>query len=146
MTSNKTTLETLIDTTYDSVAGYRKAAELAHSPQLRQALVNQADKRQQTLDAMNQELVRLGGELVTKGTAAGGLHRLWLDLTAMFENGDEAAIERVDEGEEYLAEKFDAALETDGLDPQTRAVIERGLAEVREGVRLADQLERQYDK
>ncbi|MCL6249785.1 PA2169 family four-helix-bundle protein [Altererythrobacter sp. KTW20L] len=145
MTSGKTTLETLIDTTYDSVTGYRKAAELAKSPQLQQVLMSQADKRQQTLDVMNQELVRLGGELVTKGTAAGGLHRLWLNLTAMFENGDEAAVERVDEGEEYLAGKFDAALETDSLDPQTRAVIERGRAEVREGERLADQLERQYD-
>ena len=77
--------------------------------------------------------------MLFRSTAAGGLHRLWLNLTAMFENGDEAAVERVDEGEEYLAGKFDAALENDDLDPQTCAVIERGRAEVREGERLAGQ-------
>lgn len=145
MTFTKTTLETLIDTTYDSVAGYRKAAEIADSGNLRETLLRQADRRQQSLDTLNQELVRLGGSLVTQGTATGGLHRLWLSITAMFERGDEAAAERVEEGEDYLAGKFDTALESTELDPQTRAVIERVRAEIREGERLADQLERQHD-
>ncbi|MES2698121.1 MAG: PA2169 family four-helix-bundle protein, partial [Pseudomonadota bacterium] len=112
MTFTKTTLETLIDTTYDSVAGYRKAAEIADSGNLRDILLRQADRRQQSLDTLNQELVRLGGSLITKGTATGGLHRLWLGITAMFESGDEAAAERVEEGEDYLAGKFDTALES----------------------------------
>lgn len=145
MTFTKTTLETLIDTTYDSVAGYRKAAEIADSGNLRDILLRQADRRQQSLDTLNQELVRLGGSLITKGTATGGLHRLWLGITAMFESGDEAAAERVEEGEDYLAGKFDTALESTELDPQTRTVIERVRAEIREGERLADQLERQHD-
>lgn len=145
MTFTKTTLETLIDTMYDSVAGYRKAAEIADSGNLRDILLRQADRRQQSLDTLNQELVRLGGSLVTKGTATGGLHRLWLGITAMFESGDEAAAERVEEGEDYLAGKFDTALESTELDPQTRTVIERVRAEIREGERLADQLERQHD-
>lgn len=145
MTVTKTTLETLIDTTYDSVAGYRKAAEIAKSDSLRRTLEAQAARRQQSLDLLNQELVRHGGELVTKGTATGALHRLWLDITALFESDDEAAVERVEEGEDYIAGKLDTALEVTDLDPQTRTVIERVRAEVREGERLADQLERQHD-
>lgn len=145
MTVSQTTLETLLDTTYDSVEGYRKAASLAKSPALKQVLDAQAARRQQSLDSLNTELVRIGGTLVTKGTMTGSLHRLWVDLTAMFESGDDAAVGRVEEGEDYLAGKIDEALEHTDLDPQTRAVIEHVRAEVREGERLADRLERQYD-
>jgi uncharacterized protein (TIGR02284 family) len=145
MTASTTTLETLLDTTYDSVAGYRKAAELASSPRLKQALLSRASRRQESLDLLNQELVRQGGDLITKGTATGALHRMWLDITALFESDDAAAVERVEEGEDYIAGKFDSALAETDLDPQTRSVIERVRAEVREGARLADQLERQHD-
>lgn len=145
MTTSKTVLETLVDTTYDSVEGYRKAADIAKSPELKRILSEQAAKRQSTLDALNAELGRLGGELVTKGTASGALHRLWVDITSLFENGDEAAAERVEEGEDYLAKKFEEALEHADLDPQTRSVIERAAAEVREGERLTDMLEEKYD-
>ena len=145
MNANTTALETLIDTTYDSVEGYRKASETAKSPELKRILSDQAAKRQKTLDALNSELTRLGGNLVTKGTATGGLHRLWLDLTNLFESGDKAAVERVEEGEDYLAGKFEEALKATDLDPTTRSVIQTALAEVREGERLNDRLEEQYD-
>lgn len=144
MMFNTTTLETLIDTTYDSVEGYRKAAEKADTPALREILLQRAQRRQQTLDRLNEELVRHGGSLVTKGTATGGLHRLWLDITDLFESSDKAAINRVEEGEDYLAEKLEAALAMDNLDPTCRSVISSALAEVREGERLADALERQF--
>ncbi|MEO5707845.1 MAG: PA2169 family four-helix-bundle protein [Alteraurantiacibacter sp.] len=144
MMFNTTTLETLIDTTYDSVDGYRKAAEKADSPDLREILLQRAERRQQTLDRLNEELVRQGRSLVTQGTATGALHRLWLTITDLFESGDKAAINRVEEGEDYLAEKFEAALAMDNLDPQGRTVINSALAEVREGERLADALERQF--
>lgn len=145
MNANTTALETLIDTTYDSVEGYRKASETAKSPELKRILSDQAAKRQRTLDALNAELTRLGGKLVTKGTATGGLHRLWLDLTNLFESGDKAAVERVEEGEDYLAGKFEEALKAADLDPTTRSVIQTALGEVREGERLTDRLEEQYD-
>ena len=143
MHNSTKTLETVIDTMHDSVEGYRKAAELATTPALRNLLQQRADRRQHTLDQLNQELVRHGGELITKGTASGALHRLWLDITTMFERGDEAAVSRVEEGEDYLADKIDTALKAD-LDPQCRAVLTAARVEVREGERLADQLERQY--
>ena len=145
MEDTRSTLKTLVETTFDSVEGYRKAAETANSPQLKAVLTQQAQKRQSTLDALNQELVRVGGDRVTSGTTAGGLHRLWADITSMFEKGDEAAAERAEEGEDYLAKKFETALEERDLDPASRAVIEKASLEVREGERLTDQLASQYD-
>ena len=78
---------------------------------------------------------------MTKGTMTGALHQLWLKISDAFQSGDEAAIDRVQEGEEYLASKFETALEETDLEPQTRTVIEQALGEIRQGESLADQLE-----
>ncbi|NCP13947.1 MAG: PA2169 family four-helix-bundle protein [Sphingomonadales bacterium] len=145
MNADTTALGTLIDTTYDSVEGYRKASETAKSPELKRILSEQAVKRQGTLDKLNAELTRLGGELMTKGTATGGLHRLWLDITNLFESGDKAAAERAEEGEDYLADKFEEVLKRADLDPVTRTVVQTALGEIREGERLTDRLADQYD-
>ena len=140
-----TILKTLTDTTFDSVEGYKRAAEKAKDPQLKAVLNEQATKRQALVAKMNAELERRGEELVTKGTTAGKLHQLWVETTNLFESGDEAATERVEEGEDYLAGKFEEALKNDDLDAQERALIEAGHREVKEGERLADMLEKQYD-
>ena len=66
-----TTFKSLTDTTFDSVEGYRQAAEKADSPQLKQALAARGQQREQTLQQMNAELERQGDELVTKGTLSG---------------------------------------------------------------------------
>lgn len=138
-------LKTLTDTTFDSIEGYRKAAEKAESPQLRQALTERLHKREQTLAMMNEALQRSGEELVTEGTLTGDLHRMWLSVTDAFEHGDEAAAERVEEGEDYLKAKFEAALEEDDLDAQERSVIQQCYAEICEGERFGDTIANQYD-
>jgi len=145
METTRSTLKSLVETTVDSVEGYRKAAETAKSPKLKAVLTQQAQKRQSTLDMLNQELVRTGGDSVTSGTTAGGLHRLWVDITSLFEKSDEAAAERVEEGEDYLVKKFEEALREQDLDPSARAAIEKAYLEVKEGERLTDQLAHQYD-
>ena len=140
-----TVFKSLTDATFDSVEGYRKAHEKAKSAQLKQALQQRLEKRQQTLGVLNAQLERQGDELVTKGTATGGLHRLWVDITDLFESGDEAAAERVEEGEDYLKEKFEAALKDDDLEPGERAVVEQCFAEIQEGERFGDMVAKQYD-
>ena len=142
---SRTVLETLIDTVYDSLNGYRNASDAADSQAVKSAFANQMERRQSTLDMLNQELVRQGGELVTKGTLAGGLHQVWLKVTELFQSGDRAAIDRVQEGEDYLAGKFEPALEETDLDSQTRAIIQRALTEIRQGEQLAEQLGRVGD-
>jgi uncharacterized protein (TIGR02284 family) len=140
-----TVLKTLTDTTYDSIEGYRKAAEKADSPQLKQSLNERLHKREQTLATLNAALERKGEELVTKGSLTGDLHRLWLGITDAFESGDEAAAERVEEGEDYLKAKFEAALKNDDLDAQDRSVIQQCYAEISEGESFGDSIARQYD-
>ncbi|RJY08372.1 ferritin-like domain-containing protein [Aurantiacibacter aquimixticola] len=143
--SANTVLKTLTDTAFDSVEGYRKAAEKAESPQLKQALQQRAQQREQTVQQMNAEIARQGGELVTKGTMTGEAHQMWMSITDAFENGDEAAAERVEEGEDYLKGKFESALEDDDLDPQSRSVVQQCYAEISEGEQFGDMISKQYD-
>ncbi|MWV29319.1 ferritin-like domain-containing protein [Aurantiacibacter rhizosphaerae] len=143
--SANSVLKTLTDTAFDSVEGYRKAAEKANSPQLKQALNRRLEQREQTVGKLNAEISRQGGELITKGTVTGAAHRTWMSIADAFENGDEAAAERVEEGEDYLKGKFESALEDDDLDPQSRAVIQQCYAEISEGERFGDMIDKQFD-
>lgn len=143
--SANTVLKTLTDTAFDSVEGYRKAAEKANNPELKQKLMSRAEKRQQSVAALNAEVERQGGEMVTKGTMTGELHQMWLGITSAFESNDEAAAERVEEGEDYIKGKFEAALESDQLDDQSRAVVQQVYAEICEGEQFGNSVEKQYD-
>ena len=139
------TFKSLTETTYDSVEGYRKAAEKADSPALKSALSERLQKRGATLEKLNAELARQGGDQVTSGTAQGAAHRLWVDITDMFERGDEAAAERVEEGEDYLAKQFKEALDKQDLDAAERDVVQRCYDEICEGERFGNMIEAQYD-
>ena len=142
---SSTTFKSLTDTTFDSVEGYRKAAEKADSPQLKQALNQRLQQREQTLRQMNAELERQGDDVVTKGTLTGEAHQMFASISDMFESGDEAAAERVEEGEDYIAKKFKEALEDDDLEAQERAVVQQCYSEICEGERFGDMIAKQYD-
>lgn len=137
--------KSLTDTTFDSVEGYRQACEKADSPQLKQALQQRCARREQTLGQMNAELERQGDELVTKGTMTGEAHQLWQSITSAFESDDEAAAERVEEGEDYIKGKFEAALDSDQLEASERAVVQQGYQEICQGERFGDIVAKQFD-
>lgn len=142
--SANSTLKTLTDTAFDSVEGYRKAAEKADNPQLKQALQQRCQQRQQTVAQLNAEIQRQGDELVTEGTATGEAHQMWMSITSAFENNDEAAAQRVEEGEDYLKNKFEEALKDDDLDPQSRQVVQQCYDEICQGERFGDMIEKQF--
>lgn len=140
-----TAIRTLTDTAFDSIEGYRKAEAKADSPALKQAISERLSKREQTVARLNAELERRGEELVTKGTVTGEFHQMWLGITDAFEDGDEAAAERIEEGEDYLKGKFEAALRDENLDPGEREVLDQCYAEICEGERFGDVIEDLYD-
>ena len=137
--------KTLVDTTFDSVEGYRKASEKADSPAMKQALSKRLTERQETLNKLNSELQRQGDELVTKGTMTGELHQTWMAITDLFQNGDETAAERVEEGEDYIRGKFESALNDDDLHADERQVVQQAYAEISEGERFGDMVKNQMD-
>ena len=127
-------LKTLTDTLADSVNGYRDAAQHVDSDQFREMFNRLADDRSQALSDLGSEVVRLGGSADRGGSTLGNLHQRWLDLKAgITGRDDKAVINEVERGEDYLKEKFEAALRTDSLELDVRTAIERAYGSVRQG-------------
>ena len=142
--NNIQTLKSLTQTVFDSVEGYRKAIDKAESPAIKSALQNRLTSRQTTLAELNRALETNGGERVTDTSVTETAHQMFIKIADAFEDGNEAPIERVEEGEDYLVGQFRDALENETIDPAFRPVIEMAYREVREGARFSDMLEKQY--
>ena len=136
-----TVFKSLVDTTFDSVEGYRTAAEKADSTQMKQQLEQRAQKREQTLQQMNAELQRQGDDLVTKGTMLGEAHQMFASIADAFSDGDDVAANRIEEGEGYLKNKFSEALQSDQLEASEREVVEQAYNEINEGEQFSDRME-----
>lgn len=127
------TLETLTTTLIDSVNGYRDAAENAEGTKFQEIFRRNADERSRVAEELRAEIRRLGGNPPDDGSVLGATHQRFLDLKAAVTGRDDAAIvNEVERGEDYLKEKFEAALNAD-IDPQARSVIERAYQSVRQG-------------
>ena len=126
MTDGTTTLNTLTATLIDSVNGFRDAAENSDSSKFQQMFRERADDRSRLAEELRAEIRRLGGNPEDDGSILGKTHQRFLDLKAAVMGRDEEAIvNEVDRGEDYLKGKFETALESDTLSGESRSVVER---------------------
>ncbi len=130
-----TTLNTLTATLIDSVTGFEDAAaNIEGSSRLQQLFRERASERRQVVEELRAEVRRLGGNPEDDGSFLGKTHQRFLDLKAAVTGRDEKAIvNEVERGEDYLKEKFEAALESGALSGETRAAVERAYQSVRSG-------------
>jgi uncharacterized protein (TIGR02284 family) len=135
------TLNSLIATTIDSINGYEDAAEHIQNERLREIFRQRANERQRVVEDLRAEVRRLGGEPEDDGTIMGKTHQRFLDLKAAIAGRDEKAIiNEVERGEDYLKEKFEAALDDSDLSGECRAVVEKAYQSVRSGHDQVSQL------
>jgi uncharacterized protein (TIGR02284 family) len=128
------TLETLTTTLIDSVNGYRDAAQNAEGTKFQELFRRNADERSRIVEELRSEIRRLGGNAPDDGSFLGATHQRFLDLKAAVTGRDDTAIiNEVERGEDYLKEKFEAALGATDTAPETRMVIERAYQSVRQG-------------
>jgi uncharacterized protein (TIGR02284 family) len=129
-----TTLNTLTATLVDSVHGYRDAADHTQSSTFQQQFREWADERSRVVEELRAEVRRLGGEPRDEGSLMGKTHQRWLDLKAAITGRDDkAVIDEVERGEDYLKDKFEAAIAGETLSAESRAVVERAYQSVRRG-------------
>jgi uncharacterized protein (TIGR02284 family) len=127
------TLETLTTTLIDSVNGYRDAAQNAEGTRFQELFRRNADERSRVVEELRAEIRRLGGNAPDDGSFLGATHQRFLDLkAAVTGRDDKAIINEVERGEDYIKEKFEAALAAD-IAPETRSIIERAYQSVRQG-------------
>jgi len=128
------TLNTLIETTIDSITGYEESAQNVDNERFRQIFRERADERQQVVSQLREEVRRLGGDPEESGTFLGKAHQRFEDLKAAVTGRDEKAIiNEVERGEDYLKEKFETALNSEHLSGESRTVVESAFQSVRAG-------------
>jgi len=130
-----TVLNSLIETTLDSVDGYRRSAEEASNSRFASEFRDRADERQEIVSRLQEEVRRLGGNPEDDGSVLAAAHRAFLTIRDKISgsDGDEAVIAEVDRGESYLDDKWQTALKDDELSPETRSIIAQCYDSVRSG-------------
>ena len=128
------TLNTLIATTIDSITGYENSAKDIDNERFAQLFRERANERQNVVQELRNEVRRLGGDAEDDGSFLGKTHQRFEDLKAAITGQDEQAIiNEVERGEDYLKEKFETALNSDTLSGESRSVVERCYQSVRSG-------------
>lgn len=128
------TLNSLIKTTIDSINGYQESADAVENPRFREMFQELARDRQQVVPKLQAEVSRLGGNPEDDGSAAAAMHRGWVDLkSAITGRDDKAIINEVERGEDYIKEKFETAMNSGDLSPETRNAVQQCYQSVRNG-------------
>lgn len=128
------TLNSLISTTIDSITGYEDAASNSEAGRFQQLFRDRANERQRVVEELRSEVRRLGGEPEDGGSFMGKTHQRFLDLkSAITGRNDQAIINEVERGEDYIKDKFETALDSDKLTGDSRSVVERCYQSIRSG-------------
>jgi uncharacterized protein (TIGR02284 family) len=128
------TLNSLISTTIDSITGYEDAASNSEPGRFQQLFRDRANERQRVVEELRSEVRRLGGEPEDGGSFMGKTHQRFLDLkSAITGRDDQAIINEVERGEDYIKDKFETALDSDKLTGDSRSAVERCYQSIRSG-------------
>ena len=126
-------LNSLIETTLDSVDGYSEAAKDAANPGHRNLFQQRASERRQVVNELQGQVRVLGGKPEDDGTVLAAGHRVFLKLRDSLTKGDDSVIEEVERGEDHIKAKYEDALEDHELSASVRDVVVRAYSSVKSG-------------
>ena len=125
-------IDNLIETLKDGQEGFKQAAEGVSNPNLKSLFRDYSQQRSRFAIALQGEARRQGEtDPETSSSAAGALHRGWINLKSAITGGDEHAIlAECERGEDSAVEEYKKALE-DGLTPSAQELVSRQFAEIK---------------
>src|SRR6202162_3457744 len=134
MTQQKEVISTfngLIETLKDGQKGFKEAAEAVKDPQLKSLFDQYSQQRSQfAIELQNQAKSLAEAEPEKTSSAAGAMHRAWINLKSAATGGDDDAILAEGErGEDSAVNEYREALEN-GLTSSLRDVVSRQYREV----------------
>jgi len=138
-------VNSLIETTIDSVDGYREAAKEAQNATLRTLFERRASERQASVAALQGYVVSQGGKPEDDGTVLASAHRVFVDLRAALSKGDEAVVKEVERGEDHIKHKYEDAVKDVELSPSARDAIDKAYASVKQGHDEMSRLKHGFD-
>ncbi len=126
-------LNSLIETTIDSADGYREAAKETDKPNYRTLFEARSFERQQVASDLQGAVRTLGGDPEDDGTVLAKAHRAFLDVKHALLRDEQAVVNSVENGEDFIKGKFEAALEDSDVSSTTRETIRRAYGTVKDG-------------
>lgn len=141
-----TVLNTLIATLLDSVEGYTKAAGDIENARLGTIFSDRARERREVASQLQAVVMQQGGQPEDDTSTMGAIHRTFFDLkTAITGRDNEAIVNEVERGEDYLKAKFETAMKNADLSPAARAAVDTAWTSVRAGHDQMSQLKHQMN-
>jgi uncharacterized protein (TIGR02284 family) len=127
-------LNSLIETTIDSVDGYEKAARETQNTEFRRIFEERAFERRRVCDELRTEVERMGGTSEDDGSMLAKAHRTFLKVRdAVMGGDDKQVIDEVERGEDFIKHKFEVALRDTELSPPTLETVTRAFDSVKSG-------------
>ena len=126
-------LNSLIETTIDSADGYREAARETDKPEFRTLFEARSFERQQVASDLQGAVRTLGGDPEDDGTVLAKAHRAFLDVKHALLRDEQAVVNSVENGEDFIKGKFEAALDDSAVSATTRETIRRAWTTVKDG-------------
>ena len=126
------TINGLIETLKDGEKGFREAAEAVKDPQLKSLFQEYSQQRHRFASELQTEAQTLGEfKPETSSSAAGAMHRAWINLKSAVTSGDDKAIlSECERGEDSAVHEYQDAME-DGLTGTARDIVARQFTEIK---------------
>ena len=126
------TINNLIETLKDGEKGFKQASDAVKDPQLKSLFQQYSQQRNRFATELQAEARSLGETDPEKSSsAAGAMHRAWIDLKSALTSGDDKAIlNECERGEDSAVHEYEEAME-DGLTGTVRQIVERQFTEIK---------------
>ena len=126
------TINNLIETLKDGQKGFKEAADAVSDSQLKSLFTEYSQQRARFATELQTEARTFGeAEPETGGSAAGAMHRGWINLKSAITSNDESAVlAECERGEDSAVEAFEKAMRSD-LPAPVRGVVSRQYTEIK---------------
>lgn len=132
-------LNDLLEKTYDAEKGFKKAAENVDNPSLQSYFKQKADERYHFGHDLKDEIISFGENVDKGGSATGSVHRVWMDIKALFSAEDEESmLEEAIRGEKAAISEYKDIIDDKSVPESTKSLlisqknqIENGLSKIK---------------
>src|SRR5205809_5014872 len=135
MAQQKETISTingLIETLKDGEKGFKEAADAVKDPQLKNLFREYSQQRSRFANELQSQAQALGeSKPETTSSAAGAIHRAWINLKSAVTSGDDKSIlSECERGEDSAVHEYEEAIQ-DGLAGAAREIVSRQFVEIK---------------
>jgi len=135
-------LQELLEKNYDAEKGFKKALEDSNNHNLKEYLKHQAVKRSGFATQIDKIIRDLDEKPKEDGSAAGTMHRAWIDVkTAFTGKDDEAILEECIRGDKASIDEYEDRMKNNDFPENIGSVLNQQLSDIKHTVSNVKTLE-----